>query len=200
MNEPNWPDKKLCSRTCFTRISANEDCDCGAKQWNLAIDACKKAYDEAQKDSHPCTVCGKEAVVEQKRNGWRCQDHVLIGETQPKGLVAKEICDTTSTERLPKIVCKGCGTYKDNLGPCKTFCQGGNERCSYCDHDLKCHPIAWHLIETLGSTPKDEVMSVEEIEKIIFDNPMSGHSSEIYIKHTKRLAQAINQRLTKGKS
>jgi hypothetical protein len=72
-----------------------------------------------------------------------------------------ELCDTTKTPRLSQNACKDCGTYKDNLGPCETFCQGQNERCAYCDHELKCHPIAWHLIENIGTKP---VPSVEDIQ------------------------------------
>ena len=66
-----------------------------------------------------------------------------------------EVCDTTATKRLAKACCKNCNTYPDNLGPCETFCQGGNERCVYCDHELKCHPIAWHLIENSQQPPKE---------------------------------------------
>jgi hypothetical protein len=49
------------------------------------------------------------------------------------------ICETTLTERFALPEC-GCGTYPENLGPCKTFEPGANpERCVYCDHKIECH-------------------------------------------------------------
>ena len=51
-------------------------------------------------------------------------------------------CETTNTERFFNVWCAGslrCPTYPENLGPCKTFEEGSNGRCVYCDHLLKCH-------------------------------------------------------------
>ena len=51
------------------------------------------------------------------------------------------ICETTLTPRLPRSMCKGCGTYEGNLGPCTTWLEGAEQgRCAYCDHKLVCHP------------------------------------------------------------
>lgn len=48
-------------------------------------------------------------------------------------------CETTLTERFAYPECK-CGTYPENLGPCKTWETGANpERCVYCDHKIECH-------------------------------------------------------------
>lgn len=48
-------------------------------------------------------------------------------------------CETTLTERFAYPDCT-CGTYPDNLGPCKTFEAGGDpDRCVYCDHVVECH-------------------------------------------------------------
>jgi hypothetical protein len=48
-------------------------------------------------------------------------------------------CETTLTERFANPNCR-CLTYEGNLGPCKTFEAGANDRCVYCDHDKGCHP------------------------------------------------------------
>jgi hypothetical protein len=47
------------------------------------------------------------------------------------------LCDTTLTERFAYSKCR-CGTYPDNLGPCKTY-EPGEARCVYCDHNEECH-------------------------------------------------------------
>jgi hypothetical protein len=47
-------------------------------------------------------------------------------------------CETTLTERFKFSGCQ-CGTYEGNLGPCKSWEEGSNSRCVYCDHTLKCH-------------------------------------------------------------
>jgi hypothetical protein len=31
-------------------------------------------------NAHKCQVCDKEAITDQKENGWRCQDHALFGK------------------------------------------------------------------------------------------------------------------------
>ena len=54
----------------------------------------------------------------------------------PRGL---PLCETTMTPRLSRSLCKECGTYPDNLGPCETWAEGGNGRCVYCDHGQQCH-------------------------------------------------------------
>lgn len=52
----------------------------------------------------------------------------------------QELCSTTSTPRYYNPMCK-CATYPENLGPCKTWEEGGNGSCVYCDHTQD-----WHLI------------------------------------------------------
>lgn len=47
-------------------------------------------------------------------------------------------CETTGTERFENTNCK-CPTYMGNLGPCRTFEEGSNGRCVYCDHEIECH-------------------------------------------------------------
>lgn len=48
-------------------------------------------------------------------------------------------CETTLTERFAFDECV-CGTYPDNMGPCRTFAVGANPmRCVYCDHKIGCH-------------------------------------------------------------
>lgn len=44
-------------------------------------------------------------------------------------------------ERLENPNCR-CETYEGNLGPCRTFETGMNERCVYCDHFFACHRAA----------------------------------------------------------
>src|SRR6266851_3316472 len=48
------------------------------------------------------------------------------------------LCETTLTERFTNPNCC-CPTYSNNLGPCKSYEQGGNGRCVYCDHEEVCH-------------------------------------------------------------
>lgn len=50
------------------------------------------------------------------------------------------LCETTLTERFECPECR-CGTYPDNLGPCKTFETEANGRCVYCDHAIECHNL-----------------------------------------------------------
>lgn len=47
-------------------------------------------------------------------------------------------CETTMTPRYEQTRCE-CPTYPGNLGPCRTWEQGGNGRCVYCDHEEICH-------------------------------------------------------------
>lgn len=56
----------------------------------------------------------------------------------PRRDVTDVLCDTTLTPRVQGIECD-CGTYADNLGPCRTFEAGSEDRCVYCDHGLSCH-------------------------------------------------------------
>lgn len=58
----------------------------------------------------------------------------------PSLLDYQGLCDTTSTPRFFNPACK-CPTYAGNLGPCKTYEEGGNGRCVYCDHEAVCHSI-----------------------------------------------------------
>lgn len=54
------------------------------------------------------------------------------------------LCETTLTERFEYVDCK-CGTYHNNLGPCKTFELGANPgHCVYCDHARECHEAVMH--------------------------------------------------------
>jgi hypothetical protein len=48
------------------------------------------------------------------------------------------LCDATMTERFLNPMCV-CDTYEGNLGPCKTWEEGSNGRCVYCDHNRMCH-------------------------------------------------------------
>lgn len=36
---------------------------------------------QSPESKHKCQVCSKEAFTDQKSNGWRCQDHVLFGQS-----------------------------------------------------------------------------------------------------------------------
>lgn len=47
-------------------------------------------------------------------------------------------CEATLTERFYNSRC-ACSTYQGNLGPCKTYEEGPNGRCAYCDHEAGCH-------------------------------------------------------------
>lgn len=48
-------------------------------------------------------------------------------------------CEITLTERFENEDCR-CPTYPGNLGPCTDHLEGANGRCTYCDHELLCHP------------------------------------------------------------
>lgn len=61
-----------------------------------------------------------------------------VRKNQPAVSVYQGYCDTTLTERFSIDTCK-CDTYAENLGPCKTWLDNGNGRCSYCDHGPICH-------------------------------------------------------------
>lgn len=129
-----------------------------------------------------------------------CHDAFMkVIKAQPK----MEVCDTTNTTRLSTNACKGCGTYVGNLGPCETFSQGMNERCAYCDHQLECHPIAWHLIERYATlVEQPEMPSVKQLEeeclKQINPEDLAGNQ---WLKNWlfPRIAQAIHQRLKEGR-
>lgn len=57
----------------------------------------------------------------------------------PSGTTSQGLCETTLTERFEFSECV-CGTYPENLGPCRTFETGADpKRCVYCDHKLGCH-------------------------------------------------------------
>lgn len=109
---------------------------------------------------------------------------------QSNSLEEKEVCDTTSTKRLSKSACKDCGTYKDNLGPCETFCQGQNEKCAYCDHKLQCHPIAWHLIERFSTKPARGITILEIMSAI--KSSYKDRDGAISDKDTLAIANAIH--------
>lgn len=51
----------------------------------------------------------------------------------------KPFCDTTMTPRNPVDTCV-CIERTDEMGPCDKFEAGGNGRCVYCDHEIRCHP------------------------------------------------------------
>jgi hypothetical protein len=55
-----------------------------------------------------------------------------------KHSTSQGFCETTLTERFSFDDCV-CGTYAENLGPCRTYLPGMNRRCSYCDHSIGCH-------------------------------------------------------------
>lgn len=61
------------------------------------------------------------------------------------------VCDTTLTPRRAKSECV-CET-PDLMGPCSTWDEGSNGRCSYCDHEPCCHPRS---IEQGASAPETE--------------------------------------------
>lgn len=52
-----------------------------------------------------------------------------------------QLCETTSTHRLPRSVCT-CLTMIDDLGPCETFKEGQSGNCVFCEHTLHCHMAA----------------------------------------------------------
>jgi hypothetical protein len=52
--------------------------------------------------------------------------------------ISQGLCETTNTERFVNPFCQ-CSTYAGNLGPCKSFEEGRNGRCVYCDHTHECH-------------------------------------------------------------
>lgn len=83
-----------------------------------------------------------EAALTAKKHDADC--HCLrcsfLGPRATQGL-----CETTLTERHEFSECV-CGTYQDNLGPCRTYLPGPRRlgsslppRCVYCDHKLQCH-------------------------------------------------------------
>lgn len=111
---------------------------------------------------------GNDHYEDGKIEGW----NACLEECR-KAVESREVCDTTSTKRLSKNACKGCKTYADNLGPCETFCQGANERCAYCDHDLKCHPISWHLTEI--EAPPSGLVPIDDSIKDAISN-LTEHS------------------------
>lgn len=76
-----------------------------------------------------CATCTRECLSILNGN---CVDCALQSRSQG-------LCDTTLTERFMLDECV-CGTYPDNLGPCRTFAIGADpERCVYCDHKISCH-------------------------------------------------------------
>lgn len=72
-----------------------------------------------------CVFCGARA-------GAPCSPHDKRCDPRRLGL-----CDTTLTKRSAKTC--DCPTYEGNWGPCKTFTEGLNGRCVYCDHVEACH-------------------------------------------------------------
>lgn len=187
------------------------------KGYNAAIEDCKKAFAEdesymARKQAEGLGIKYEQqpALVPLDDNSYN--DFIDSLERVGHHQVSEEIwrvkiflakfghssklveCDTTKTKRLSINACKGCGTYKDNLGPCETFCQGLNERFSYCDHDLKCHPIAWHLIERLSTSRLPDVKELLEALKYVPSThvPISKIGDKTYYYMCKEdIAQAI---------
>lgn len=51
----------------------------------------------------------------------------------------KPLCATTMTPRNPVDTCV-CIERTDEMGPCDVFEAGGNGKCVYCDHEMRCHP------------------------------------------------------------
>lgn len=60
------------------------------------------------------------------------------GGGRPAASTSQGLCETTLTERFAFDDCV-CGTYPENMGPCRTFLPGLDGRCAYCDHRLGCH-------------------------------------------------------------
>ena len=48
--------------------------------YDVAISESKWNKRSQSNNAHKCQVCDKEAVTDQRENGWRCQDHTLFGK------------------------------------------------------------------------------------------------------------------------
>lgn len=72
---------------------------------------------------------------------WNVYLFGVMGQADRPG-EAEQRCETTLTIRASKALCVGCGTYPDNLGPCRTWLRGPEGRCTYCDHGPECHLAA----------------------------------------------------------
>lgn len=73
-----WPSKPRCTQQY-------DDFKNGYQSGERYMhDAFMKVIEAQKKEIPKCVVCNKNAVVDQSSNGWRCQDHALFGEAQPK--------------------------------------------------------------------------------------------------------------------
>lgn len=88
--------------------------------------------------------------------------------------MSQDLCETTLTERFKNPNCK-CNTYEGNLGPCKTFEEGQNGNCVYCDHNLECHNM---LFISQGNYDIDDPAGVQGSKYRVqyFDNHELGWS------------------------
>lgn len=58
---------------CGCALNTNTTKEAAKKRWNTRT--------PSPESKHKCQVCSKEAFTDQKSNGWRCQDHVLFGQS-----------------------------------------------------------------------------------------------------------------------
>lgn len=106
-------------------------------QRNEALEGIAKAVTELHKDYGEMInkvtdrSSAKVNLIEAMDRFKRIDRNMIRGESQG-------LCDTTQTERFYMPGCR-CETYKDNLGPCRTFEKGDSGRCAFCDHELNCH-------------------------------------------------------------
>lgn len=78
-----WPEKKFVNQSNKSpaRDELN-DAEVYREGWNACLEDCKAAYEkEILVERHSCIVCGKVAFTDQKNNGWRCENHVLFGNS-----------------------------------------------------------------------------------------------------------------------
>lgn len=147
-------------RHCKTSPKPHDDggnltWDDGERQ--AAIDA-RAEVDEGEKVDHPNLHAELPHPLPQARAKWLCEHRsALPPEPAPKD--EKPLCDTTMTPRNPSSFCN-CANRTDQMGPCDHWEVGDNDRCVYCDHELRCHgannPNFLHPLESVPA-PQSEV-------------------------------------------
>lgn len=115
----DWKSRGGCNAGC------SKDCAC-----SIPVNECTRCGD--------CDYGKNDEAIEIRKN---CQN----APTHP---TSQGLCETTLTERFSFEECV-CGTYPDNLGPCRSFVPGANpRRCVYCAHRIGCHTAIRERFET----------------------------------------------------
>lgn len=179
MTEPKWPDKREIPPNLYSNEGAHRSG--WAQGFNTCLDACKKAYDEAQTSHCKDCCCGRawEALGVKEYTGKSISEHILeLKKTQTSGLVPLENNGNT------------IGSILKSLSPEEyKALQNGHNIVIDMKRLFKFCSI---MTSTFGTTPKDEVMSVEEIEGIIYNK---RNNYDHTLSSVKELALAIHSKL-----